>query len=128
MAYSSAIGFFSIGQSPIGSLLTGGQYLLITGVGTFGYVPDWQQSPFNLSYVIEVPAGTTISYTVLFTVDDLTDPTWTPIWLPDITHAGALTATAAGKYNWPIRGLQLAVASISGGNARFAVLQGSRSR
>ena len=108
------------------------RYLLMATAATYVHVPDWQQSPFNLSYVVEVPAGVTISYTVLYTLDDVNDPTWTPIWLPDLTNASAQTATKAGFYSefnsGPIRGLEVIVASISGGSARFAILQGSSAR
>ncbi len=108
------------------------RYQLLTTAATYVHIPDFAQSPFNLSYVVEVPGGVTISYTVLYTVDDVNDLTWTPLWLADITNAGAQTATKAGFYtdfnSGPIRGLEVIVASISGGNARFAVLQGSSAR
>jgi hypothetical protein len=103
-------------------------YRTVTAVGTTIIPVDWQQSPFNLGYVIEVPGGTTISFTVQFTLDDVNDASWTPIFLADATNGTAKTATAAGSYTVPIRALQLTIASISGGNARIAILQGSSAR
>lgn len=109
-----------------------GYYQLLTAPSTVVHLVDYQQSPFNLSYAVEVPGGVTISYTVLYTFDDPNDLAWTPIWLPDITNPAAQTATKAGFYttanSGPIRGLEVIVASISGGSARFVVLQGSTAR
>lgn len=96
-------------------------------------LPDWQQTPFSLSYAVEVPAGVTTSFTVQYTLDDVNDPTWTPVWIADPTNGTAKTGTVAGFYGpgtsgpGPIRGLRVNVSSLTGGVAslRFAVLQGS---
>lgn len=105
-------------------------YIPITSTGSTQAVfsPDWLQSPFNLSYAVEVGAATTISYTVQYTLDDLNDAAWTPIWVADPTNGGtAQTDTQGGFYSFPIRGLRVTVTAVSGSNARFAVLQGMTS-
>jgi hypothetical protein len=103
-------------------------YRTITATGTTIIPVDGQQSPFNLAYAVEVPAETTISFTVQFTLDDVNDASWTAVWIADPTDGGAQTATAAGSYTTPIRALQVTVASISGGNARLTIVQGSSAR
>jgi hypothetical protein len=110
-------------------------YTLITATGTFSFWPDWIQSPFNLSYAVEFAAGTSGTYTVSYTLDDPNEQidrygavAWTPIWLADPTNGAVQTASAGGYYTFPIRGLRVIVSALSGGNARFAVLQGQSSR
>ncbi|HEX3587793.1 MAG TPA: hypothetical protein VH024_17470 [Candidatus Angelobacter sp.] len=105
------------------------QVISATGATAGLYGADWQQSPFNLTYVVEVPGGTTVSYSVQYTLDDMNDLTWTPIWINDSVNGSATTVTGTNTYKeQPIRWLRVNVASISGGNIRFAVLQGSSAR
>lgn len=85
---------------------------------------DWTIAPPNLTYVVEVPSGVTISYTVQYTVDDPNNTAWTVLWIADAVNGTSKTATAANNYTNPITGIQVTVASISGGNARLVVLQG----
>ena len=116
------------------------KYLPLTAAATYQHFPDWQQSPFDLSYVVEVPSGVTISYTVQYSLDDASggDPSfnqgWTPLFVADPTNGTAQTATAHGSYGvgFAIRCLQVIVASISGVTAsnppRLAVIQGGSAR
>lgn len=99
-----------------------------TGTADGLVVVDWQQSPFGLSYAVEVPGAVTTSYTIQYTLDDVDDPLVT--WLPDPTNASAQTGTVGGSYTFPIRGLRVNVSALSGGTAaiRLAVLQGSSAR
>lgn len=121
---------------------------LITATGTFTYFPDFMQSPFNLSLQVGLASGVTASYTVSFTLDDINANTgaaltnntptsnapgdvnyiWPVIWLPDPTLGTAQTASGYSYYSFPIRGLRLVVASMSGGNIQFDVLQGMSAR
>lgn len=136
MSGSGAIGFFQIGQSGIGNSFSNmagpisGTYQTISATGTFAglYLPDWQQSPLNLSYAVEVPAGVTTSFSVSYTLDDIEDLTWTPVWFADPANGSATIVTAGGSYSTPIRGLSVAVTALSGGIIRFAVLQGISAR
>lgn len=91
---------------------------------------DWSQSPFNLGYAVEVPGGVTTSFIVQYTLDDVNDSTWTPVWINDATNGTAKTGSVSGSYTFPIRALRVNVSSLTGGVAslRFAVLQGSSAR
>jgi hypothetical protein len=108
-------------------------YTLITATGTTNIWLDNFQSPFNMAYAVEFAAGTTGSFTVNFTLDDPNplpgsiNAGWTPIWIADPTNGTAKTATAAGSYVTPIRGLQVIFSAISG-SAMLAVVQGMSSR
>ena len=91
-------------------------------------IVDWQQSPFNLSYAVELPAGVTATYTVQYTLDDVNDASFTPIWIPDPTNGNATTTSAAGSYSFAIRALRVNCSALAGGTARLAILQGSSAR
>lgn len=99
-----------------------------TGTADALVVVDWQQSPFNMSYVVELPEGVTATYTVQYTLDDVNDASFTPIWLPDPTNGNATSTSAGGSYSFPIRALQVNVTALAGGNARLALIQGSSAR
>ncbi len=91
---------------------------------------DRAQSPFNVSWAVEVPAGVTTSYTVQYTLDDVNDAAWTPVWFPDPINSTAQTASVAGNYLSPITAIRVNVSALSGGTAliRLAILQGSSAR
>jgi hypothetical protein len=104
-------------------------YYPITGTGTLIVPLDFMQSPFNMSYAVEVPGGVTISFTAQYTLDDPNDPTWPLVWLADPVNGGvARTASAGGSYTTPIRALQITTTALSGGNARLAIIQAMSSR
>ena len=110
-------------------------YTPIKATGTYAYYPDFMQSPFNLSFAVELAGGTTGTYTVSYTLDDpqpqITNyggTAWTPIWLPDLTLGAATSVSAGGYYTFPIRGLRVIFSALAGGNARFAILEGMSSR
>lgn len=95
------------------------------------YVADWQQSPFGLTYTVEVPGGVTASFIVYWTLDDLNDATATPLWIADAINGTAKVASVGGTYGpAPIRALRVSVSSLSGGVAHivFSVIQGSSAR
>lgn len=94
-----------------------------TGTADAQFNADWALRPFNLSYAVEVPGGVTISYTVQYTLDDVNDLSWTPVWIADPTNGSAQTATQGGFYSFPIRGLRVNVTALAGGTARLAVIQ-----
>lgn len=103
-------------------------YIPITATGTFNTYLDTTQSPFNMSYAVELAAGTTGTYTVNYTLDDPNDPNWTPVWIPDPINGAAQTTSQGGFYDWSIRGLQVVFSALGGSNsARLAVLQGTTS-
>lgn len=109
-------------------------YTPISATGTYYYLPDWMQSPFNLSYALELAAAATATYTVSYTLDDVNlandqygAAAWTPIWLPDPTNGNATSVSAGGYYSFSIRGLRVIVSALTG-TARLAVIQGMSSR
>jgi hypothetical protein len=103
-------------------------YTTMATATTYRVFVDWSQTPFNLTAVVEVPSGTTISWTMQYTVDDpnnfQNETAWTTLWIADPTNGTSQTTTKASFWSNPITGLQVTVGSISGGVARFAVLQG----
>lgn len=90
-------------------------------------LPDWQQSPFNLSYAVLLVGAATATFTVQYTLDDINNAAITPIWVADPTNGSAQTANAGGSYSFPIRGLRVNVSALSG-TLRLAVIQGSSAR
>lgn len=105
------------------------KYITITTTGLTVVPVDWQQTPFDVSYTVELLAGATTSFTVQFTLEDVDDPLVT--WIADPTNGTAKTATVVGAFTSAsltaprIRGLRLNVGTLTGGNLRFAILQGS---
>ena len=94
------------------------------------YVADWLQSPFGLTYQVDVPAGVTTSFIVQWTLADPNDATVTPVWVADVTNGTAKTASVAGSYSFPVRALRVSVSALSAGVATiyFRVIQGSSAR
>lgn len=107
-------------------------YQTITGTGnSVPIVVDWLQVPFSLSATVEAQGGVTFSATVQYTVDDVNDPTWTPVWINQgsaVTANGTTTFGDGAAGPGPIRALRLNVSALTGGNLRFAVLQGINQR
>jgi hypothetical protein len=96
-------------------------YIPITATGTFATYPE----AANLTYAVELAAGTTGTYTLQYTLDDPNDATWTPVWLTDPTNGVAQTASAGGFYDFRIRGLRVVFSALGGtASARLAVLPG----
>lgn len=99
-----------------------------TGSGDALIPVDWQQSPFNLAYAVELPSGVTATFTVQWTLDDVNDSAFTPVWFPDPTNGSSQTTSVSGVYTTPIRAIQVNCSALSGGNARLAVIQGGSAR
>jgi hypothetical protein len=98
------------------------QVISATGAGTpIGL--DWMQSPFNVSIQVVVLAGTTANFGVQYTMDD-PNGGGTVTWTYDANIVSGTTTTAVGNYNFPVQAVRINVASISGGNIIFNVLQG----
>ena len=102
----------------------------ITATGTFAHYPDWLETPFDISYAIELASGTTGTYTVSYSMDDPNDATWTPVWIADPTNGSAQTTSQAGYFdNHRIRGIRVIFSALGGtASARFVILQGMSSR
>ena len=93
-------------------------YIPITTTGTYNFWPDYVQSPFNLSFAVELAGGTTGTYTVSYTLDDpqpqitnYGDTAWTPIcsasssWVnPAASRAARMRSLSAGFFFMAVSG------------------------
>jgi nicotinamidase-related amidase len=89
-------------------------------------LPDFSQSPFNLSVGVILLAGATATYGVEFTMDDVNDATITPVWLPDANLPAGQAASGVTNYMFPVRGIRVNIAAVTGAGLRFVVLQGTQ--
>jgi|SRR5882724_3385857 len=85
---------------------------------------DNQQSPFNASVGVIVVG--TATYGVEFTMDDVNNPAITPVWLPDANLPAGQTANGVTNYMFPVMGIRINIAAITGAGLRFIVLQGTQ--
>ena len=102
----------------------------IIAPGTYVFLPDYRMVPFNLSNTVVVPGGTTASFLMNYT---LVDPNFNPgngytpppvVWLPTLAFPSGTTATTSWPMTSPVCGLQLVVASISGGPIYWNCIHG----
>lgn len=105
-------------------------YATITVPGTYYFLPDYRQQSFELNVQVVVPGGVTASYLINYT---LNDPNWKPgngytppavVWQPMLAFPSGSTASVNAPLASPVAGLQLVVASISGGAMQWNCLQG----
>ena len=108
-------------------------YQQINGTGTAPVIVlDWAVVPFNVSFALELQAGTG-SFGVQYTLDDvnaaidgLTTST-TVTWFNDANAGPGQSSSTTGNYMFPVRALRCVVASASNTGTmslQFAVLQG----
>lgn len=107
-------------------------YRTVTAAGDYVFDADWFITPFNVSWQVEVPAGTTVSYEVDTTLDP-TNPTIgtgygvsvapNPFWTATTQSPSGSTTTTSGNMTAVVRAFRLAVASISGGPIYFKLMQ-----
>lgn len=92
-----------------------------TGTQT-AFMLDWRVAPFSVSYdVIKVTGGGTLSVTIETTLDNIMDPSVTPVW----TAVGsALTATTRGTLTAPVQAIRCNIGTLTGTALTFKVLQG----
>jgi hypothetical protein len=110
-----------------------------TATGT-ALILDHAQSPFNVSFALELISGTG-TFGVQFTLDDVNSATGTALplvgqsanttvtWFSDANAGPGQTASTTGNYMFPVRAVRCAVttsfANATGAFAlQFAVLQG----
>jgi len=86
-------------------------------------ITDRSQSPFNMS-VAAIVLGTA-TYGIEYTLDDVNDPTVTPVWFPDANLPTGQTASGVTNFMFPIQAVRINIAAISGAGVRFVVLQGT---
>ena len=107
-------------------------YLNVAGTGAVGtaIILDWAVVPFNVSFAVELQAGTA-TFGVQYTLDDpnaaidgLTTST-TVTWFNDANAGLPQTASTVGNYAFPIRAIRLNVVSATTATSiQFAVIQG----
>lgn len=83
------------------------------------------RDPFNVGMGVAVAAGSTLTYTVQHTFDDVFSPTFsaaTATWYPHASLASAV-ASADGNYAFPITAVRLNVTAFTIGSATLTVIQ-----
>ena len=100
--------------------------ITLTAAGVSPVIPlDQYISPFNIGIGVALAAGTSATYTVQHTFDDVFAPGFdaaTATWYPHATLA-AKSASADGNYAFPVSAVRLNAASVSGGALSMNVLQ-----
>lgn len=82
---------------------------------------DREANPFSVGLVIEV-TGTNTS-TVELTLDDVFNPSVTPVWFAHATLTG-ITSTTSGNLAFNCTALRLNTTAFSSGSAVLKVMQG----
>lgn len=100
-------------------------YLAFTAAGTTAPVTlDWTVVPFNASFAVDLAGNATGTFTVQYTLQDVSNGTGLVTWHNDANVASA-TSTLVGNYMFPVRAIQLIVSNLSAsGTGTFSVLQG----
>lgn len=93
----------------------------ITTTGTYVYGVDWRDAPNGFAYQVVFNAGASGSVTVDTTLDNVNDPSVTPVW----TTGTTVTSTTSGSIATPVQFVQLSVNTLSGGTLGFKILQGA---
>lgn len=99
--------------------------ITLTGPGVSQPVPlDQYQTPFNVGIGVKIPAGSSATYTVEHTFDDVFSPNFNPsaaVWFP---HAALVSksTSADGNYAFPVSATRINVAAVTG-SVDFNVLQ-----
>jgi len=103
-------------------------YKNITATGDTVWCTDWRISPFNASIAVVVPAGSTCTYEVDFTLDTI-NPTSSDqpavTWITSAQFPAGSTTTILSNVNQPVTGIRLHVTAINtaGGPILFKILQ-----
>lgn len=98
------------------------QTVTVSSATTSAAIPlDREANPFSVGLVIEV-TGTNTSK-VQLTIDDVFDPTVTPVWFDHATLTG-VTATTSGNVAFNCTAIRLNVTAFTNGTAVLKVMQG----
>lgn len=100
------------------------QSVTLSSVTTSAPIPlDRSANPFSVGLVIEV-TGTNTSK-VQLTLDDIYDPTVTPVWF-DHTTLTNISATTSGNIAFNCTAIRLNLTAFTSGTAVLKVLQGKQ--
>lgn len=119
---------------PIYQLFSGAA---LTNTNSTPVILDWAVVPFNVSYALELLAGTG-TFGLQYTLDnpnfntDYTSPggnfssgTSTVTWFADINTGASTTSSTVGNYAFPVRALRVAFGTTGASmSLQLAVLQG----
>ena len=86
---------------------------------------DIKANPFSVAFVCVVAAGSTLTYKVQSTLDDVFDPNYNPAtgnWIDHATVTGQ-SATASGNYAFPVNAIRLNVTAFTSGSVAITVNQ-----
>ena len=89
---------------------------------------DHYIGPFNVGLGVIVAPGSTLTYTVEHTFDDINDPAFdadTATWFPN-SGMSAKTASLDGNYAFPITAIRLNVTAYTTGSATLVAVQAGR--
>ena len=97
----------------------------LSATGTSAWIPvDYRQAPFNIGVQIDV-TGTITGWTVEVTMDDVFDPTVTPVAVLAPAPLEAGTVDEIGGITIPCRAVRLN-ATITSGSVKMTLIQGTR--
>lgn len=86
---------------------------------------DLYRDPFNVSLAVSLPAGTSLTYTVEYTVDDVFSNTFDPAtatWV-SVTGMAAQTTGTQGNIAFPVTAIRLRVSAFTSGSATLTIIQ-----
>lgn len=93
----------------------------VSSATTSATIPvNWRAGTFNIGIEIEV-TGTNTSK-LQYTLDDVQDPTITPVWIDHATLTG-LGASTAGALTTPCKAVRLNVTAYTNGSVTMQVVQ-----
>lgn len=90
---------------------------------------DHYRQPFNVGLAVVLEPGSSLTYTVEHTFDDVFSPTFNPAtaaWFPNATLTNK-TASMDGNYAFPVSAIRLNITSFTSGSARFTLIQAGMS-
>ena len=101
----------------------------LSAAGASSPIPlDHYIGPFNVGLGVSVAAGSTLTYTVQHTFDDVNSPSFdadTATWYPN-SSLSAKTASLDGNYAFPVTAIRLNVTAYTAGSATMTVVQAGR--
>jgi hypothetical protein len=80
---------------------------------------------FEVSLTVSLPAGSSLTYTVEYTVDDVFDNEFNPAtatWFP-VTGLSAQTISASGNLVFPVTAVRMRVSTFTSGSATLTLIQ-----
>lgn len=89
---------------------------------------DHYIGPFNVGLGVSVAAGSTLTYSVQHTFDDINDPAFDPDTATWFANSGlsAKASSLDGNYAFPVTAVRLNVTAYTSGSATMTVVQAGR--